>query len=72
MEDLALAVAIAVKYIESRTPEEDLDNDVSALEEVAAHLQSADHEHQLAVSRALRKIGSPNLVEALGLNVDGS
>ncbi|KEP71778.1 hypothetical protein DL1_01175 [Thioclava dalianensis] len=72
MEDLALAVAIAVKYIESRTAEEDLDNDIKALEEIAAHLQSAGHEYQLEVSLALSRIGSPDLIEALGLQADSS
>ncbi|MFL4471041.1 hypothetical protein ACERZ8_14540 [Tateyamaria armeniaca] len=70
MEDLAMAVAIAVKYIDSRSAEEDLDNDIRALEDLAVHLQSAGPEYQLAVSLALRKIGSEDLIEAIGLVVD--
>lgn len=67
MENLAMALALAVKHIETRETETDCDNDISTLEDIAAHLRLADHDSQTAVADALRKLEVPELIEGIGL-----
>ncbi len=69
MENLALALALAVKHIETREAPTDCDNDIRALENIAAHLQLADQDSQNAVADAFRKLDAPELIEGIGLQI---
>ena len=70
MEKLAMALALAVRHIEVREAETDCDNDIRALEDIAAHLRSADHDARNAVADAFRKLDAPELIEGIGLQMD--
>ncbi len=70
MENLAMALALAVKHIETREVESDYDNDISVLEDIAAHLQIAGRNSQIAVADAFKKLKAPELIEGIGLQMN--
>ncbi len=67
MQNLAMAVAIAVKNIEERDDEGSHDHDIRALEAVAACLTAATIAEQKSVAAALAQLGAPQLTEEMGL-----
>ncbi len=70
MENLAMALALALKHIEVREAEMDCDNDIRALEDIAAHLRLADQDSRNAVEDAFRKLDTPELIEGIGLQTN--
>ncbi|MDV4145204.1 hypothetical protein [Shimia sp. FJ5] len=65
-----MALALAVKHIETREVESDYDNDISVLEDIAAHLQIAGRNSQIAVADAFKKLKAPELIEGIGLQMN--
>ncbi|MDV4144934.1 hypothetical protein [Shimia sp. FJ5] len=65
-----MALALAVKHIETREVESDYDNDISVLEDIAAHLQIAGRNSQIAVADAFKKLKVPELIEGIGLQMN--
>ncbi len=69
MESLAMALAISVKHIEARGREAEYDDDIRALEDIAAHLQLTAPDVRNAVMEAFRQLDAPELIDELGLQM---
>lgn len=67
MNNLAAALAIAISYLDRRSPSCTEDDDVEVLEAVTAELQQAPPDEKNAIVSALAQIGRAGLVEGLGL-----
>lgn len=67
MRQLAVALAIAVSYLDTRSDDSTEDDDVSALEAVSAELFGASTEEKRAMIAALAGIDRVDLVNSLGL-----
>lgn len=67
MRNLATALAISILYLDGRNNTFTEDDDVQALENIAAELQSASIEEKHAVISALVCLERNDLVAGLGL-----
>ncbi|CAN0644631.1 hypothetical protein [Burkholderia cepacia] len=68
MDGIAKALVLAVRYIDQRSNLHAGDDDVNALEEIAAALAVASTTEQDAFARMATSLGFPELVEQLGLD----
>ncbi|KVV22535.1 hypothetical protein WK78_23780 [Burkholderia cepacia] len=68
MDGITKALVLAVRYIDQRSNLHAEDDDVNALEEIAAALAVASTTEQDAFSRMATSLGFPELVEQLGLD----
>lgn len=66
MLNLANALAIAVSYIDRRS-NSDADDDIRAIEAIAAELQLSTDEEKEVLKEALGRLGRHDLKEGLGL-----
>ncbi|AYG69660.1 MULTISPECIES: hypothetical protein [unclassified Rhizobium] len=67
MSNLAVALAIAVSYLDRRSGNSTEDDDIEVLEAVAAELQQILPDEKNAVVMALVHIGRADLIDGLGL-----
>lgn len=68
MQTLAKALALAVAYIEARTDAHTADDDIQALEEIAAELHGAGGMEKQSLRDAMAALGKSELAEELGFN----
>jgi hypothetical protein len=68
MKHLAAALALAIHYLEERSPTCTEDDDVEALEGIATELEQATSEERQSLIAALLSIGRADLVEGFGLD----
>jgi hypothetical protein len=68
MNHLAAALAIAISYLDQRSPTATEDDDIEVLEALAAKLQQARSDENDTIIAALVRIGRADLVDGLGLD----
>jgi hypothetical protein len=68
MNHLAAALAIAISYLDQRSPTATEDDDIEVLEALAAKLQQARSDEKDTIVAALVRIGRADLVDGLGLD----
>jgi len=66
MQNIAIALAIAVCHIEDLAI--DVDADMKALEAIAAEIQQGSPDERRAVVEALNAVGRPELIDSLGIS----
>jgi hypothetical protein len=67
MQNTATALLIAVQYIESRSQDGELDDDVAVLEAIAAELQEATEDEKTQLKLAAQRMGLSSLLDELGI-----
>ncbi|WP_152615646.1 hypothetical protein [Leisingera sp. ANG-M1] len=69
MKSLSKALAVALAYLETRSENCTEDDDLRAMEDAAAYLNSATQEERAAMAEAFRELSKPELIEGFGLDV---
>jgi hypothetical protein len=67
MDTLARAAILATKYIDGRTCDNALDDDIAALEEISAVLENSSAEEKLCLIRVAKELGFESWPDEIGI-----